>query len=192
VDRSQCRIWISHGLGRCHPFTAPPRDMLPPHVPSLCARRRFQRSANHIFPSTSAGWAGWDGAGTRSSLRAAATPAVGSASVRRRRVGAYCVQYSIFVSRNRFIASPAASDPYAGREPVALCCTRKPRGILGRVGYADAWDRSCGSACHFVGHWEHHTIPPKGAWDIICRKGPEIAKPTRNMTSPPMGARLHV
>ena len=103
-----------------------------------------------------------------------------------------CAQYSIFVSRNRFIASPAASDPYAGREPVALCCTRKPRGILGRVGYADAWDRSCGSACHFVGHWEHHTIPPKGAWDIICRKGPEIAKPTRNMTSPPRGARLHV
>ncbi len=60
--------------------------------------------------------------GTRSSQRAAASPPWGPlASVRRRRVGADCVQYSIFVSRNRFIASPAASDPYAGREPVALC-----------------------------------------------------------------------
>ena len=166
--------------------------MLPPHVPSLCARRRFQRSANHIFPSTSAGWAGWDGRdGTRSSLRAAASPAVGSASVRRRRVGADCVQYSIFVSRNRFIASPAASDPYAGREPVALCCTRKPRGILGRVGYADAWDRSCGSACHFVGHWEHHTIPPKGAWDIMP-KGARNCEADAQHDIAAEGARLHV
>ncbi len=99
--------------------------MLPPHVPSLYACRRFQRSANHIFPSTSAGWAGWDGRdGTRSSLQATASPpwgpppSAGAASAL-----TDCFQYSIFVSRNRFIASPAASDPYAGREPVALCCT---------------------------------------------------------------------
>jgi hypothetical protein len=36
------------------------------------------------------------------------------------------LQYSILVRRNKLMDSPAASDPYAGRDPVALCSMLSP------------------------------------------------------------------